>query len=77
MKVFIDFFKEVLVHTKNHTGDIKELLAYLAVTLTIIFMTVGWTANIVKIFLADTAGEVLWRIMAALIFPIGAFYGYL
>jgi len=77
MKVFIDFFNEVTYHARYHTGSLAELIGYLAVVLTMVFMTVGWTANLVKILLADNSGEVLWRILSALIFPIGAFYGYL
>lgn len=57
--------------------DFHRLIGDLGVILTMIFMTVGWTANIVKIFLADTYGEIIWRITSAIIFPIGAFYGYL
>jgi hypothetical protein len=65
-----------LTPIKKAINDLPETIGYLAVLLTVIFMSVGWCANIVKIFYAVTWAEIMFRVMAALIFPIGAFYGY-
>jgi len=69
--------KRTIAPIKRAAYTLPETIGYLSVLLTVVFMSVGWIANLVKIFYSDTWAEVLWRIMAALIFPIGAFYGYI
>jgi len=53
------------------------LIVDMSLVLGHVFMAVGWTANLVKIFLTVDFAERIWRLLAAIIFPIGSIYGYL
>ena len=74
MNYLKDIWSDFINPIKRSVKGLPELIGELSVLMTAIFLTVGWIANIVKIFNGD---EVVVRIISALIFPIGAFYGFI
>lgn len=52
------------------------IIVHIAFILMHILAAVGWIANLYKFFIATSISEQLWRMLAAIIFPIGSIYGY-